>query len=596
MTTCPFKIRKRDSQELTPCDKKPNYVVTVEGFPPFRACVIHSTKYKKAGAQVVYKALERGVADSIPQCDDPPPVPRPRTEEEEEAPAPTSAATSVATAVSTTTPPLSIGLNFTLPTPEVDVRTRSRVKKAVGKSATAEGPAASKVAPATPSGPPPVMLNNRVEVMDKLLHPIYSNMFAAACNMRVRQKASTRYSKADTQKVLSLGSLKEDDMERAIIQGKAARKAVAGEKALEELEMGGPPPPKKGPPPAKRKGLPAPATPVAPPMIPPTMMAPPPPMMPMMNMMPQMVVPTYYAPTPARSIIDAPAPPIIVGPSGMQLPPEGEPIPQQQHAPIAQPPQGEGGMVADANGVLRFQGGVQADGSAPDIQPRQPERLTGNALLMAARQNRKGILGCLTVVESVVGALGFPGAIGTTDRLARDPSFTQCIMELLDPTPEADGGTSNGAFSFLDIHEGDHGVMKTLKLYIGHLANNALNYGTGKAVVALAPSVLKNAQASLGSPSPSPATPPGSGDSETNEGSPPDAANEMLPREEASGDGDPPIPMPMGGQMFMIPFAPSSYLVVPTGSAPVDPLHKKDEPTAVTPISAADHSSLLEAD
>jgi hypothetical protein len=605
MATCPFKIRKRNAQELSPCDKQPNYIVTVEGFPPFRACVVHSSKYKKAGAQAVYKALEKGVADSIPPCDSPPPVPRPPAKEVIAAEVEEEAAPAAPVPAPATTAPLSIGLSFAMPTPDVGVHAvlGRKVGKPVAKKPVAKPAAKVLPTPTTsePAGPSPVMASNRVEVMDKLLHPIYSRMFEAACNMRVKQKASTRYSKTDTEKVLSLGSLKEDDMKRAIIQGKAARKAVAGEKALEALEKGGPAPKKKGAPPAKKKGPPTPAMPVAPPsttpMAPPsttpmalpptTPMAPPPSMM---NMMPQMVVPTYYAPTPMRSVIDAPAPSIIVGPSGMQPPPDGEPIPLQQQVPLAQapPPQGEGGMAADADGILRFQGGVQADGSAPSIQPQQPERLTGNAFLMAARRNYKGILGCLTLIENVVGALGFPGAIGTAHRLAEDPSFTQCITELLDPTPEADGSASDGPLSFLDIHEEDHGILKTLKLYGGHLANNALNYGTGKATMKLAPSVLRNAQASVGTPTPTPTPTPSSGEPDAEGEVPSDESNEMLPREEAPGEGmpPPPMPMPMGGQMFMMPFTPSSYLVVPSSSAPTDPLHKKVEPPTTTTSSS----------
>jgi len=570
MATCPIKVRKRATQELVACGSLANYVVTIEGKTPFRCCATHRMKYSgRVGVEIAHKILKEGDVDTVPRCDDPPPPP-PLPEAEVQS----AATTSTSTTASETTS--SSGLHLVAPQP-------SEIIPPPKKKMTAPTTPA-----ATPAAPTQKVTGNRVEVIDKMLHPIYSAMFESACNMRIRQKASTKYSDTDTEKVLALKSLKVDEVEKAIKQGKDAKKALNGEKALGELNGTIPktkkkkmeealPPPLQLPPPTQ-------------PMQPVQLVQPMQPMQPMMSMAPQMVVPTHFAPIPMGPFIDAPPLPILVGANGAAAPPDSEPIPTLER-PL-QPPDAApaGGMVADANGVLRFQpGGMQANGTQPQ-QPQQPEKLTGNALLMAARQNRGGILGFFTLIENLVGAFGFPGAVGTSRRLAQDPSFIQCLTELLDEGPDVVG---NGPLSFMEMKEGDHGMVKALKLYGGHLANNVLNYGTGKATMALSGAVTANAQASIDSVTPSPMEDQPTEEVEVESG-PSDETNEMLPREEA------PVERSAGDQMFLMPSNPSSYSVTPVGVVPVEPLYEKrlptEKPPTEKPPTEAETSSLAKSD
>jgi len=571
MATCPIKVRKRATQELVACGSLANYVVTIEGKTPFRCCATHRMKYSgRVGVEIAHKILKEGDVDTVPRCDDPPPPP-PLPEAEVQSAA--TATTSTTATVSETTS--SSGLHLVAPQP-------SEIIPPPKKKATTP----TTTTPATSTAPTQKVVGNRVEVIDKMLHPIYSAMFESACNMRIRQKASTKYSDTDTEKVLALKSLKVDEVEKAIKQGKDAKKALNGEKALGELNGTIPKTKKKKMEEALPPPLQLPPPPPTQPMQPVQLVQPMQPMQPMMSMAPQMVVPTHFAPIPMGPFIDAPPLPILVGANGAAAPPDSEPIPTLER-PL-QPPDAApaGGMVADANGVLRFQpGGMQANGTQPQ-QPQQPEKLTGNALLMAARQNRGGILGFFTLIENLVGAFGFPGAVGTSRRLAQDPSFTQCLTELLDEGPDV---TGNGPLSFMEMKEGDHGMVKALKLYGGHLANNVLNYGTGKATMALSGAVTANAQASIDSVTPSPMEEQPT-EVEVKSG-PSDETNEMLPREEA------PVERSAGDQMFLMPSNTSSYSVTPVGVVPVEPLYEKRLPTEKPPTEMeAETSSLAKSD
>ena len=611
MTTCPFKVRKRDTQELVQCPDKANYIITIEGKPPFRCCAIHRTRYKKEGVAISYQPLKGDALSS--------PTQTAASSKSKTGPlvitVPSSTPPPTKTTSTTSTTPPSAGLYFAPPRPD-NVIKAAAVKKAPLRIPPPPPPV-QQVKTSVPP-PQPVMINDRVEVIDKMLHPIYSEMFATACNMRIRQKASTKYSTEDMEKVLALGSLKEDEVEKATKQGKDAKKAIAGEKALRELNGGSSTvmapshsiQPTSPPPPQQMLYQ-------QPPMMPPQVS-----MMPM-GMMPQMVVPTHFAPVPSNAFIDAPAPPIPVGIGGVQQMEDGEPIPMMQQQPQPQPTDQmspQGGMVPDANGVLRFQGGVMPGGMQVGgdtaTQPQQPQKLSGNALTMTMRQNRNGIIGFFSLIEHVAGAFGFPGAVGTAKRLSKDPAFEQCLTELLEPEPDVDG-KEKSPLDILKISEDDHPILKTLKLYSGHLANNALNYGTGKASMALSKDVIANAQADIDAvtqtaPTSGQQPPPKQGLGV------PDESNEMLPRPTLDQQQQslqspqatlpppgvtvsgvplynptmPPVVLPNSNdQMFVMPFTPSSYTIVPTSTAPVDPLYKKAD--RATPQASQQQQSAL---